>query len=522
MVQTVKFSQFVQGGPINANSLPVGLQNGTNTIWLNAGGGGSGGVTFTITQAMPTLTIGEWVMINPAGQYVGAKADTPTNGEVIGVVVAIPAVNQYTIQQSGYVTTASGVFSGLTTSDVYFLSTTNAGQIVNLDATINGQVSRPCFVADTPTSGWVVPYRGLIVGGVAPSGGGGAVVIPSIVTVTQMGHGLNVGNVVYLSGSLDYMRAIATSLATSQAVGVVIQVISANQFVLQTEGYNDTGGTHGSGAITVDDLGNPIIASTVYYLSSTVAGFVTAVNPVTNGLISKPIFISEQVFATTGIDAGYILPQRPIPVTGSPASPPIFLGNLNAANNFDSTTAHTGFSILGYNALQLNMNAEPTFPGTAGIRATNATPISVGFQLHNSAGWVNPPNGGNSYYTYGINSRGAINPGPGTFYSQIQNDATNSSMILMPPIATTVDFTGVFGTLNIISLGGAFGGVLSCEAFFVDNSSMATPNIGYVLTCLSLCASPLAIDGIRVFFGAGATVTPGSLSYISVFGLPNT
>jgi hypothetical protein len=85
----------------------------------------------------------------------------------------------------------------------------------------------------------------------------------------------------------------------------VKQVVNANQFVLQTEGYIQ-------GAISQDDMGNPLVAGGVYYLSATAAGAISLNQPTINGQISERIYIVEQVLGTTGTDAGYIVPQRPL------------------------------------------------------------------------------------------------------------------------------------------------------------------------------------------------------------------
>lgn len=322
MPRTLKFSQFVDGGPLTAGQLPVGLNAipGVNTIWNFTGGGGGGGgaVTQTINQTTPILTISQWVRINAAGQYVPALGDNAQDAEVIGVVVATPAPEEYTIQQSGYISTAMNVFNLAppTPGQGWFLSTVTPGAMVNTDANVNGTVSRPVFVNETATSGWVLPYRGLIVGGAAPAGGGGGGTNPNVVTVNQTGHGFVAGDVIYIAGGapIDYQKSFGDSLAHAQAVGVVTNVISANSFTYQFSGYN-------TGAITQDDLGAPIVPGGVYYVSVLTPGKISLNIPIVNGQASRPIYIAEQTAATTGTDAGLILPQRPLEVTGNPPPP---------------------------------------------------------------------------------------------------------------------------------------------------------------------------------------------------------
>ena len=124
----------------------------------------------------------------------------------------------------------------------------------------------------------------------------------SLTTITQAG--LAIGQAVYLSGSLTYTPAIATSLAASQVVGFIIANVGTNMWTLQSSGYN-------IGAVTVDDLGNPLVPGSVYYLSKTVPGAISLTNPITGNFISKPMYISEQIAGIGTVNAGYILPQRP-------------------------------------------------------------------------------------------------------------------------------------------------------------------------------------------------------------------
>lgn len=125
----------------------------------------------------------------------------------------------------------------------------------------------------------------------------------TITTITQAG--LAVGQAVYLTASLTYAPAIATSLASSQVVGFITASVGTNMWTLQTSGYN-------VGAITVDQAGNPLVPATVYYLSTTIAGAISATNPTAPNTWSKPIYISEQIAGVGTVNAGYILNQRPL------------------------------------------------------------------------------------------------------------------------------------------------------------------------------------------------------------------
>lgn len=399
MVQTVKFSQFVQGGLLDANGFPVGLENGTNTIWSFGGSGGGGAVTAVITQPGHGLIVGNWVRINNAGLYVRGLATTPENSDVIGVVIAVSADgNQFTLQQSGYITTTQAVVSALVPGDAYYL-TDNAGApgtMTNVDVLVDGEVSRPVFYADSATSGWVLPYRGIIVDG-GPNtnngGGGGGGTDSNITTVTQNGHGFIVGDVIRQDpaniGLMQpvYVKALGDTLPNSRAVGVVIQVINANSFRVQFSGYNLQTGT--TGGITVDDLGAPLATGTTYFLSPTTPGKVTAIEPFVAGQSSKPMYVSEQTTGTTGVNAGWILDQRPILVSGAPPPPLSTLVETSTGDPFETTGTgwvNTGIcaTITTTTALQRIMvmgSINLASDGSSGVafRITrNGAPIDIG------------------------------------------------------------------------------------------------------------------------------------------------
>jgi hypothetical protein len=334
MVQTVKFSQFEGPSPIQAGDIVVGLRDVGGSLenyqFTGVGsGGGGGGVTMTITDPGNTLQLGQWVTITTAGHYVPAQANTIQNAECIGIVIQIVVVGEtFVVQQSGYIDSILGAaigFSGLGVGNPYFLSNTTAGQMQQLDITITNEVSRPVFYPDSADSGWVLPYRGLVVGGFGSTSGGGSTTDSNITTVTQNGHGFNVGQWIRVTtptiAQAKYTLALADNLGDAQSVGVVINVLNANQFQIQFAGYNN-------GAVTgtyVDGGVGALIPATAYYLSPTTLGNITPINPSTTGLISKPLFISEQTVATTGADTGWILPQRPLPNVDANNNPNVVL-----------------------------------------------------------------------------------------------------------------------------------------------------------------------------------------------------
>ena len=107
--------------------------------------------------------------------------------------------------------------------------------------------------------------------------------------ITQTAHGFAVGDVLYLNGTI-YTKAIASSVVTAEAVGIVSSITDANTFVMITSGQ-----VTGLSGLT---------AGTVYFLSPSVAGALTATQPVTIGQVVKPLFVAS---STT---AGYFINFR--------------------------------------------------------------------------------------------------------------------------------------------------------------------------------------------------------------------
>jgi hypothetical protein len=122
---------------------------------------------------------------------------------------------------------------------------------------------------------------------IADLGGGGGG--NTELDVTQSSHGFAVGDVIkYASGA--YAKAQADSVANAEAVGVVSAVADVNNFTVTQTGY-----VTGLSGLT---------ANTVYFLSPSSAGAITATEPSTVGQVSKPVFFA------TSTSAGWVLSYR--------------------------------------------------------------------------------------------------------------------------------------------------------------------------------------------------------------------
>jgi hypothetical protein len=124
------------------------------------GGGGSGASSKQVTQNSHGFTVGQVVYLN-GSTYALARADLASTAEAVGVVSNVITSNIFEVTELGYITGLSGLIPG----EVYFLSDSVAGGLTVNEPTIVGSVSKPMLIADSATSGYVLNYRGVVVGG---------------------------------------------------------------------------------------------------------------------------------------------------------------------------------------------------------------------------------------------------------------------------------------------------------------------------------------------------------------------
>lgn len=112
-----------------------------------------------ITQIGHGLAAGDWVRHNGTG-YTKAKADSEANAQVAGYVHSTSGANAFALVQSGYVYNG---LAGLSAGTLYYLSPTTAGAITSTKPSTGGQVVKPVLIADSATSGYVLPQVGSLV-----------------------------------------------------------------------------------------------------------------------------------------------------------------------------------------------------------------------------------------------------------------------------------------------------------------------------------------------------------------------
>jgi len=131
-------------------------------------------------------------------------------------------------------------------------------------------------------------------------------------TINSVGHGFVFGSVLRFDGSA-YQLAQASSAENAEVIGVVSKIIDANNFELTFLGeiFGDFS------PINATKVG--LVAGTTYYLTPSIAGFITPVQPTSPGSVHKAVLIA------TGTNSAVVLP-----FTGGVLSSPIQIANSSS------------------------------------------------------------------------------------------------------------------------------------------------------------------------------------------------
>jgi hypothetical protein len=99
---------------------------------------------------------------DPTNKWRKSQADSDTNSEVDGIVVAVADSANFEYQIPWV--TISGIFgSSLSPGETYFLSPSTAGAITLTETTTVGEVTKPVLRALTTNSAIFVGMRGAVI-----------------------------------------------------------------------------------------------------------------------------------------------------------------------------------------------------------------------------------------------------------------------------------------------------------------------------------------------------------------------
>lgn len=215
------------------------------------------------------------------------------------------------------------------------------------------------------TASVVLQYDGTssrwrVVGG--SGGGSSAAGNAAITSVTQSSHGFSVGNLIYNTGSA-YAKAIATSEAAAEVLGIVTTVPTANTFTFTTVGEL-------SGILT------GLTPGAAYFLSDSVDGGYTATEPSTVGYVSKPVFV-----AAGSSTAAFVIQSRGQVITAAVGSVATSRVKLYGDNNYGSTnTKVNNFTTIETVGTDLTGTNSGTLGGKIVVNVSGTYSCSVSFR----------------------------------------------------------------------------------------------------------------------------------------------
>lgn len=286
--------------------------DGTSVTWALPSVVNSAQMDIAYSLAPASVMVG-MVVYHNGTKYEAAIANDVTKADVIGVVTKIVPNVSVTITTNGFIDLTS-LYPNQTgpwvAGNTYFLSATTAGVLTSVEPTGSGTISKPLMIAVSSAQGFFNNWRGIAndipdsnintllpaqsagtVGQVLTSGatgecywanaGGGGSGASSVIDVDQVSHGFVIGDLVRYDGTVGmqrYVKSIASSADTSDVVGIVSSITNANRCTVTTGGVVTTltGLTPGAS----------------YFLSATVAGAYTVVEPSAIGAISKPVLMA--------------------------------------------------------------------------------------------------------------------------------------------------------------------------------------------------------------------------------------
>lgn len=250
-----------------------------------------GGQSQEVVQ--PGHGLSKWEVIRRDGatsRFVPAQANTRENAEVCGIVISVISPNEFVYIQSGHVSGITDFPIPLIDGQCYFLSVSNAGQMQITEPDYSFP-SRPVFLCTGPNEGQVKDMRGIMgASGTSPDD-------LNLFQETQVSHGFQRWDVIRRDKTLqEFVLAQADTRENAEVCGIVIAVISPNEFVYQRAGKVEN----------ISDFPIPFIDGEVYFLDDMNPGQIILNEPTTIGHVSKVLFIA------TGSDRGQIEPMRGI------------------------------------------------------------------------------------------------------------------------------------------------------------------------------------------------------------------
>ena len=239
-----------------ATTLAAGLMTATDKTKLD--GLTNETVKKELTKTSHGFAVGDVIGVS-GNTYNKAIADGNYGGEILGIVNRVINTNTFEVTQSGYITGLTSLTQGAT----YFLSPTTSGLITATEPTTNGQISKAVLVADSTTTGWVLPYPGYLVS----TGQTGA-----LTGITNLGDGICVYD--STSANVARFRSILGS-------GDTTVTLSGSTIIVYTDAPDGS-----LSGLTDTTISSPSTGQFLYYSGSSWINY--APNTLTNIVLSAP------------------------------------------------------------------------------------------------------------------------------------------------------------------------------------------------------------------------------------------
>ncbi|MDX9890313.1 MAG: DUF2793 domain-containing protein, partial [Bacteroidales bacterium] len=429
-----------------------------------------------ITQASHGFSVGDVVGYSGT-TYNKAIADGNYDGEILGIVSKVVSTSIFELTQSGYVTGLTSLSQGST----YFLSPTTAGAITATEPTTNGQVSKAVLLANSTTTGWVLPYPGYLVS----TGQTGA-----LTGVTNLGDGIGVYD--STSANVARFRSILGSGDTTVTLsgGTIIVYTDAPDGSLS--GLSDT------------TISSPIGGDLLYYSGDTWVNY-------------TPDAFLNNICTSAPLCAGQILVYDSL--NG-------YWCNTNGENCFiiHGSIEETGTTINGTGAL----SGTGTITYITSVGGTNPTTITISHL--DTAGYKHIPSGGSTGQilcyggssgtaTWGDAPSAVVNLGVTTAATTntITNDSGGSNAILSGATSTAA---GLVTNANQTWAG------IKCTSTFCGTTSLLSPLVSGTTVCgvnasgftnvigTNICGTTL-VSGVTT---CGTNIRGGNISGTTISG----
>jgi hypothetical protein len=296
--------------------------------------GGTGTITDTATGSSTNININ--LVPKGAGRLQSGGTTVPT-------ISSADALTNKTIDGSNNTITNVSLTTGVTGT----LPLTNGGTGASL---ADPNADRILFWDDSAAqTTWLTVGANLSITGTtldaAGGGGGGAA---TELAVAQAGHGFSVGDVIKETSTANtYAKAQADSAANAEVVGIVTAVADVDNFTYTTQGI-------------ITDGVPTATAGTVYFLSPSSAGALTATEPTTAGQVSKPVVVilESATRALFNNQRGQLLVDPPTP-SGGGADYSVVQGRLTLVSGSPimttSQTAKTTLYFTPYKGNQIGL-----------------------------------------------------------------------------------------------------------------------------------------------------------------------